>query len=262
MRGTKQFGFLFINRVKRPRLFTSHFKGLGFEFPCPVSFMTWRCIKNLLLHLPSLVQALTVSIIDLFRWYSNFLKSKKSLIGRDSNLQPTGCVRDCGLNWRLLMRITIRKIFGLHPKAQFPQPIYAFIFVVIMLVGPTKVSTMKLKCTVLNRMWQHDFIMKQIFFSSIFSSKNTGPVAKQAGYSNHDPWHTRYKILCFIPIIKNQLFLPFVSWIAFSIIQEKRPPTWEREIFFSFDRLWQKWSTQLLLFSIPNVGVLWFWGHS
>jgi hypothetical protein len=55
-----------------------------------------------------------------------------------------------------------------------PQPIYASIFVVITLVGPTKVSIMKLKCTVLNRMWQHDFMMKQIFFSSILLSENKG----------------------------------------------------------------------------------------
>jgi hypothetical protein len=31
-----------------------------------------------------------------------------------------------------------------------------------------------LKHTMLNRMWQHDFWMKQIFFSSIFLSENTG----------------------------------------------------------------------------------------
>jgi hypothetical protein len=40
-------------------------------------------------------------------------------------------------------------------------------------------------------MWQHDFLMKQIFFSSIFSSENKGRLAKQAGYLDHDPWHTR-----------------------------------------------------------------------
>ncbi len=40
-------------------------------------------------------------------------------------------------------------------------------FIVITLVGPTKVSIMKLKCTVLNRMWQHDFMMKQIFLSRL-----------------------------------------------------------------------------------------------
>jgi hypothetical protein len=67
-----------------------------------------------------------------------------------------------------------------------PQPIYESIFVVITLVGPTKVSIMKLKCTVLNRMWQHDFMMKQIFLSSIFLSENTGRLAKQAGYLGHD----------------------------------------------------------------------------
>jgi hypothetical protein len=51
-----------------------------------------------------------------------------------------------------------------HPKVMLPQPIYACIFVVITLAGPTKLSIMKLKCTVLNRMWQHDFMKKQIFF--------------------------------------------------------------------------------------------------
>ncbi len=40
-----------------------------------------------------------------------------------------------------------------------PQHIYACNFVVITLVGPTKASIMKLKCTVLNRMWQHDFML-------------------------------------------------------------------------------------------------------
>jgi hypothetical protein len=69
------------------------------------------------------------------------------------------------------------QIFGLHPKAKLPQPIYACIFVVITVVGPTKVSIMKLKSTVLNRMWQHDFMMKQIFFGSIFLSKNTDRLA-------------------------------------------------------------------------------------
>ncbi len=41
-------------------------------------------------------------------------------------------------------------------------------------------------------MWQHDFLMKQIFFGSIFMSENTGRLANQAGYPGHDPWHTRY----------------------------------------------------------------------
>jgi hypothetical protein len=54
------------------------------------------------------------------------------------------------------------KIFGLHPKVMLPQPFYAFI------------------------LWQHDFWMKQIFFSSIFSSENTGQLAKQAGYLGHN----------------------------------------------------------------------------
>ncbi len=49
-----------------------------------------------------------------------------------------------------------------------------------------QVKYMKLKYTVLNRMWQHYFMMKQIFFSSIFSSENTGRLAKQAGYPGHD----------------------------------------------------------------------------
>ncbi len=66
------------------------------------------------------------------------------------------------------------EIFGLHPKVMLPQLIYALIFVVITLIGSTKVSIMKLKYTVLNRTWQHDFMMKQIFFSSVFSSENTG----------------------------------------------------------------------------------------
>jgi hypothetical protein len=42
-------------------------------------------------------------------------------------------------------------------------------------------------------MWQHDFLMKQIFISLIFSSENKGRLAKQAGYPGHDPWHTRYE---------------------------------------------------------------------
>ena len=77
--------------------------------------------------------------------------------------------------------------FWASSKSHVPQPFYACIFVVITLVGPTKVSIMKLKHTMLNRMWQHDFWMTQIFFSSIFSSENTGQLAKQAGYPGHDP---------------------------------------------------------------------------
>ncbi len=75
------------------------------------------------------------------------------------------------------MRISNRKIFGLHPKVMLPQYIYECNFVEITLVGPTKVSIMKLKCSVLNRMWQHNFMRMQIFFSSIFLSENTGQLA-------------------------------------------------------------------------------------
>jgi hypothetical protein len=85
------------------------------------------------------------------------------------------------------MRIPNHKIFELHPKVMLPQPICACIFVVITSVDPNKVSIMKMKCTLLSRMWHHDFMMKQIFFSSIFSSENTGRLAKQAGYLGHDP---------------------------------------------------------------------------
>jgi hypothetical protein len=92
------------------------------------------------------------------------------------------------------MRISNLKIFGLHPKVMLPQPFYAGIFVEITLVGPTKVSIMKLKHTILNRMGQHDFWMKQIFFSSIFLSENTGQLAKQAGYPGHNFWHTLYNV--------------------------------------------------------------------
>jgi hypothetical protein len=77
--------------------------------------------------------------------------------------------------------------FGLHPKVMLPQHIYACNFVVITLVGQTEVSIMKLKYTVLNRMLQHHFMMKQIFVSLIFLSENTGRLAKQAGYPDHDP---------------------------------------------------------------------------
>jgi hypothetical protein len=85
------------------------------------------------------------------------------------------------------------QIFWASSKIHVATTFYACIFVVITLVGPTKVSIMKLKHTMLNRMWQHDFWMKQIFFSSIFSSENTGRLAKQAGYPGHDFWHTLYK---------------------------------------------------------------------
>ncbi len=102
----------------------------------------------------------------------------------------TECARDRDLHWCLPMRISNFKIFRLHPKVMLPQHIYAFNFVVITLVGPTKVSIMNLKCTLQSRMWQHDFMMKQIFFSSIFLSENTVRLAKQAGYPGHDPWHT------------------------------------------------------------------------
>ncbi len=85
------------------------------------------------------------------------------------------------------MRISNYKILGLNPKVMLPEPIYACIFVVITLVGPTKVSVMKLKYTVVNRMWQHDFMMKQIFFSLIIVSENAGQLAKQAGYAGHNP---------------------------------------------------------------------------
>jgi hypothetical protein len=91
------------------------------------------------------------------------------------------------------MRISNCKIFGLHPKVMLPQHVYSFNFVAIALVCPTKVSIMKLKCNLLSRMWQHDFLMKQIFLSSIFLSENKGRLAKLAGYPGHDPWHTRYQ---------------------------------------------------------------------
>ncbi len=58
--------------------------------------------------------------------------------------------------------------------------------------GWSKVSIMKSKCTLLNRMWQHDFVMKQIFYSSLFLSENTGRLAKQTGYPGHNPGHTWY----------------------------------------------------------------------
>ncbi len=53
------------------------------------------------------------------------------------------------------IRVSNRKFFGLHKKVKLPQPIYACIFVVITL-------------------WQQDFMMKQIFFSSLFLFENTG----------------------------------------------------------------------------------------
>ncbi len=110
----------------------------------------------------------------------------------------TECARDRDLHWLLPMRISNHKIFGLHPKVMLPQHIYACNFVVITLVCPTKVSFMKLKCNLLSWMWQHDFLMKQIFFSSIFLSENKGRLAKQAGYPGHDPWHTRYNLAIII----------------------------------------------------------------
>ncbi len=90
----------------------------------------------------------------------------------------TECARDRDLHWLLPMRISI---FGLHLKVMLPQHIYACNFVVITLVCPTKVIIMKLKCNLLSRVWQHDFLMKQIFVSSIFLSENKGRLAKQAG---------------------------------------------------------------------------------
>ncbi len=104
----------------------------------------------------------------------------------------TECARDRDLHWLLPMRISNPKIFGLHLKVMLQQHIYACYFVVISLVCPTKVSIMKLKCNLLSRMWHCDFLMKQIFFSSIFSSENKGRLAKQACFLGHDPWHTRY----------------------------------------------------------------------
>jgi hypothetical protein len=84
----------------------------------------------------------------------------------------TRWVWDYGIHWHLPMRISNRKIFGLHPKVNFSQTIYAFISVVIMLVGPTKVSIMKLKCTMLNRMWQHDFKWSKYFSVQYFCPKS------------------------------------------------------------------------------------------
>jgi hypothetical protein len=74
-----------------------------------------------------------------------------------------------------------RKIFGALSKSQVTTIFLCIHFVVITLVGPTKVSIIKLKCTVLNRMWQHDFMTMQIFFGFIFLSENTGRLAKHAG---------------------------------------------------------------------------------
>jgi hypothetical protein len=98
---------------------------------------------------------------------TNILQSVPSLIVADEDIEP--------------------QIFWASPKVMLPQHIYACNFVVITLVCPTKVSIMKLKCNLLSRMWQHDFLMKQILFSSIFLSENKGRLAKQAGYPGHDP---------------------------------------------------------------------------
>ncbi len=49
--------------------------------------------------------------------------------------------------------------------------------------------------------------MKQIFFSSIFLSENTGRLAKHAGYPGHDFWHTLY----FLKIPYLQFFLMTIS---------------------------------------------------
>jgi hypothetical protein len=43
------------------------------------------------------------------------------------------------------MRISKRKTFGLLPKVKLPQTIFAGIFIVITMVGPTMVSIIKLK---------------------------------------------------------------------------------------------------------------------
>ncbi len=39
------------------------------------------------------------------------------------------------------------------------------------MVGPTKVSIIKMKCIVQNKLWQHDFIMKKIFSVQYFCQK-------------------------------------------------------------------------------------------
>jgi hypothetical protein len=57
-------------------------------------------------------------------------------------------------------------------KSQVATPIYACIFVVITMVGPTKVRIIKLKCTVLNRMWQHDYDEANIIQFNIFVCKH------------------------------------------------------------------------------------------
>ncbi len=82
------------------------------------------------------------------------------------------------------------------------------------LVSPTKVSIMKLKSTLLNRMWQHDFTMKQIIFSLIFLSENTGQLAKQAGYPGHDPWHTRYLISTCVRMHASKCVMHASRWLG------------------------------------------------
>ncbi len=132
-------------------------------------------------------------------------------MGREEREITTGCVRDCGLHWCLPMRISNSKIFGLNPKVMLPQPIFACIFVVITFVGPTKVSIMKLKCTVVNRMWQHYFMMKQIFFGWYFET--------QADWLSRLP--TQVKIsdthgtVCFNDLGKPNL--PMVRWFNFKL---------------------------------------------
>ncbi len=100
--------------------------------------------------------------------------------------------------------------FWASSKSHVAQHIYACNFVVITLVCPTKVSIMKLKCNLSSRMWQHDFLMKQIFFSLIFSSENKGQLAKQAGYLGHDPWHTRYNFF----FIRSSKLFPWLQLIG------------------------------------------------
>ncbi len=111
------------------------------------------------------------------------LGQRHLLLGRQNLGNSIRSARDCGF----ADEDTELQNFWATFKSQVTTTFLCIHFAEITLVGPTEVSLMKLKCTVLNRMWHHYFMMKQTFFSSLFSSENTGRQAKQAGYLDHDP---------------------------------------------------------------------------
>jgi hypothetical protein len=93
-----------------------------------------------------------------------------------------------------------------------PQHIYACNFVEITLVCPTKAIIMKLKCNLLSRMWQHDFLMKQIFLVRYFHQKTKANWLSRLATRVTIPDTHGINMLCFRSQLKIQYEMSSSEW--------------------------------------------------